>query len=82
MHLRSLIVLVGVIFAIVPAVAVADPRDSVDRGQRLDTDALRDDVGTNRLRAPSHPLVIAPEVQPAPISQGRKKKKSASGSNH
>ena len=62
MYVRCLIVLSGMMFGMMaPTAAVADPRDSVDRSQRLDTDALRDDIGTNRLRAPSHPLVIAPE---------------------
>lgn len=83
MHVRCLIVLSGMMFGMMaPTAAVADPRDSVDRSQRLDTDALRDDIGTNRLRAPSHPLVIAPEPQPAPVSKGKKKKKSASGSRN
>ena len=63
-----------------PSAAAADPRDSVDRGQRLDTDALRDDAGTNRLQVPSHPLVIAPPQQPPPGAKaGKKKKSSASG---
>ncbi|MGY8706728.1 hypothetical protein RAD16_13390 [Bradyrhizobium sp. 18BD] len=80
--MRHLIVLSGMIFGVIaPTVGVADPRDSVERSQSLDTDALRDDIRTNRLRVPSHPLVIAPEPQPAPISKGKKKKKSASGSS-
>lgn len=80
--MRRLIVLSGLVFGtIAPTVAVAEPRDSVERSQRLDTDALRDDIRTNRLRVPSHPLVIAPEPQPAPISKGKKKKRSASGSS-
>lgn len=78
---RRLSVVLGAIFAMMTVTsAAADPRDSVDRGQRMDTDALRDDVGTNRLRVPSHPLVIAPAPQPAPISK-RKKKSSASSGN-
>ncbi len=55
----------------------AEPRDSVDRGERLDTNALRDDVRTNRLQVPSHPLNIAPPQQPASAST----KKSKSGAN-
>ncbi|HEV2159944.1 hypothetical protein [Bradyrhizobium sp.] len=79
---RRLIVLSGMVFGtIAPIVAVAEPRDAVERSQRLDTDALRDDIRTNRLRVPSHPLVIAPQPQPTPISKG-KKKKSASGSSN
>jgi hypothetical protein len=34
----------------------AEPRDSVERGQRMDTDAIRDDVRTNRLQIPEHPI--------------------------
>jgi hypothetical protein len=81
MALRRVFVLMGAAIGIMAAsAAAADPRDSVDRGQRLDTDALRDDVSTNRLQVPSHPLVIAPSPQPAPPKSG-KKKPSASSSN-
>jgi hypothetical protein len=77
--MRCAWVLMGVFVGLTAAsAAAADPRDSVDRSQRLDTDALRDDVGTNRLRVPSHPLVIAPPQQPAPYAKGGKKKSSAS----
>jgi len=74
-------VLVGIIVGLTAAsVASADPRDSADRSQRLDTDALRDDVGVNRLQVPSHPLVLSPPQQPAPSAKaGKKKKSSASG---
>jgi len=73
--MRRIFVLIGAIIGITAATAaVADPRDSVDRGQRLDTDAIRDDVGINRLQIPSHPLVIAPAPQPAPTAKGSKKK--------
>jgi hypothetical protein len=79
---RRLSVVLGAIFVMMTATSVAaDPRDSVDRGQRMDTDALRDDVGQNRLRVPSHPLVIAPAPQPAPISKGKKKSSARSGNN-
>ncbi len=81
MFARRLFVLLGTVFGMMAATAAAaDPRDSVERSQRMDTDALRDDVGTNRLRVPSHPLVIAPAPQPAPITK-RKKKSSASSGN-
>ena len=73
--MRRVFVLIGAVIGIVAATAAAaDPRDSVDRGQRLDTDALRDDVSTNRLQIPSHPLVIAPVPQPAPTAKASKKK--------
>jgi hypothetical protein len=81
--IRSALVLMVVVIGLTTAsAAVADPRDSVDRGDRLDTDALRDDVRTNRLKVPSHPLVIAPPQQPATTSKGAKSKKSsASGAS-
>lgn len=69
--------LFGVIVSLTAAsAAAADARDSVDRSQRLDTDALRDDAGTQRLRAPSHPLVIVPPQQPVPNARKGKKNKS------
>jgi hypothetical protein len=78
---RALVLMVVVIGMAIASSAAADPRDSVDRGDRLDTDALRDDVSTNRLKVPSHPLVIAPPQQPVTTSKGTKSKKSsASGS--
>ena len=61
--------------------AMADPRDSVDRSHRMDTDALRDDIETNRLSAPAHPLMIAPEPQPAPVSKRKKKPRVSRGNN-
>jgi hypothetical protein len=78
---RTLALLIVVIGTAMASSAAADPRDSVDRGDRLDTDALRDDVSTNRLKVPSHPLVIAPPEQAVTTSKGAKSKKSsASGS--
>ena len=78
---RALVLMVVVTGMALGSAAAADPRDSVDRGDRLDTDALRDDVGTNRLKVPSHPLVIAPPQQSVTTSKGTKSKKSsASGS--
>jgi hypothetical protein len=78
---RRLSVLLGMSFGIMAAsAAAADPRDSVDRSQRMDTDALRDDLGENRLRVPAHPLVIAPPPQNPPISRPKKKSGPATGS--
>jgi hypothetical protein len=58
--------------------AGADPRDSVDRGDRLHRDAQRDDVRINRRKVPEHPLVIEQPQQPAPVSKKKpKSKKSA-----
>jgi len=48
------------------SVVRAEPRDSVERGQRMDTDAIRDDVRTNRLQVPAHPLTAEQSPQPAP----------------
>ena len=76
---RTLAMMVVVIGLAMASTAAADPRDSVDRGDRLDTDALRDDVSTNRLKAPSHPLVIAPTPEPANVT-GKKKSSSKAGS--
>lgn len=78
---RVFVLLGAVIGIVVSSAVVADPRDSVDRGQRLDTDALRDDIRTNRLQVPDHPLVIVPPAQPAPSYKGKKKSSASSGSN-
>jgi hypothetical protein len=82
--MKRALAMMAVVIAIAIAMAsaaAADPRDSVDRGDRLDTDALRGDVSTNRLKAPSHPLVIAPPQQPVTTPKGTKSRKSsASGS--
>lgn len=78
--MRRAWVMMGAIVGLTAASAVAaDPRDSVERSQRLDRDALRDDAGVNRLRVPYHPLVIAPPQQPAPnVKAGKMRKSSAS----
>jgi hypothetical protein len=79
---RALVLMVVAIGVAAASAAAADPRDSVDRGDRLDTDALRDDVSTNRLKVPSHPLVIAPQQQPVPSSTDTKRKKSSASGSH
>jgi hypothetical protein len=54
----------------------AEPRDSVDRGSRLDTDALRDDVRIDRLKVPQHPLSAEqPPAQQAPAATPKAKSK-------
>lgn len=63
------------------ASAATAQRDSVERGTRMDTDALRDDVRQNRLQIPSHPLNIEPPPQPAPKSKGKAKYKKSGGSS-
>jgi hypothetical protein len=77
---RRLFVLIGALIGMLSASgASADPRDSVDRSQRLDSDALRDDAATRRLRVPSEPLSIQPPQQPTP-TKGKSKSKTSSGS--
>lgn len=78
--MKRLMVMAGAAMALVCVVSAAgaDPRDSVDRGDRLDRDALRDHVRINRLKIPEHPLVIEQPQQPAPVSKKMpKSKKSA-----
>jgi hypothetical protein len=72
---RALLLTVFALGVSTASSAAAEPRDSVDRGNRLDTNAIRDDVGTNRLKVPSHPLIIVPPQQPAPTSKGSKSRK-------
>jgi hypothetical protein len=52
-------------FLCVASAVTAEPRDSVERGQRMDTDAIRDDVRTNRLQIPAHSLTAEQSPQPA-----------------
>jgi hypothetical protein len=83
MRARRLALLLRAVFCMMWATAaMADPRDSVERSHRMDTDALRDDIETNRLSAPAHPLMIAPEPQPAPVSKRKKKPRASSSSSN
>ncbi len=68
-----------VVGSVAASLALADSRDAVDRGQRLDTNALRDDAATRRLQQPSHPLDIAPPAPASPAKTTRKKKSGGSG---
>jgi hypothetical protein len=77
-----LVLLLPVVFCMTWATAaMGDPRDAVERSHRMDTDSLRDDIETNRLSAPGHPLMIAPEPQPAPVSKRKKKPRVSRDSN-
>jgi hypothetical protein len=67
----------AIVFLCAASAATAEPRDAVERGQRMDTDAIRDDVRTNRLRVPEHPIAAEPSAQPAPGSKGKKKSKKS-----
>jgi hypothetical protein len=62
--------------------AASAQRDSVERSTRMDTDALRDDVRTNRLEIPRHPLAAEQPAQPAPGSKGKAKSKKSGGSSN
>jgi hypothetical protein len=54
----------------------AEPRDSVDRGERLDRDAIRDDIRIDRLKVPQHPLSAEqPPMQPGPVAPSSTKPK-------
>jgi hypothetical protein len=61
------------------AMAQRDARDAADRGQRLDLDAIRNDMLQRQLKAPEHPISSAP-VSPAPTAakpaSGTKRKKA------
>jgi len=78
---RTLVPMVVVVAMAMASPVAADPRDSVDRGDRLDTDALRDDVSINRLKVPSHPLVIVPPEQAVTTLKGTKSKRSGASGN-
>jgi hypothetical protein len=77
MVMKRLIAVTGaaMTFLCVASAATADPRDSVDRGDRLDREAIRDDVRINRLKVPTHPLSAEQPLQPAPSSKGKAKSK-------
>jgi hypothetical protein len=82
MIVKRLFVLIGLIIGLSVASAVmADPRDAVDRGQRLDMDALRDDVRTNRLQIPAHPLMAEPPRPAAPNTKTKSKSRTSGGNS-
>lgn len=68
--MKRWIVTTGAAMAWLGAVSAvsAEPRDSVDRGDRLDRDALRDDVRIDRLKVPQHPVYSQQPVQAAPAT--------------
>ena len=76
--MKSLGVVMGAMALLCAASSVrADPRDSVDRGDRLDRDAIRDDVRIDRLKIPQHSLSAEqPLVQQEPAAAPKAKKKS------
>jgi hypothetical protein len=82
--MKRFIAVVGVATAFLcsASIVTAEPRDSVDRGTRMDTDAIRDDVRINRLQIPEHPITAGQPLQPAPSSKGKTKSKKSAGSSH
>ena len=78
--MKRLVVMTGAALAVLSAVSAAgaDPRDSVDRGDRLDRDAIRDDVRIDRLKVPEHPLYsqqpALPHRNDAAANEGRTNK--------
>jgi hypothetical protein len=57
------------------------PRDTVERGQRMDTDAIRDDVRTNHLQIPEHSLAATPPVTCLQFKRKTKSKKGGASSH-
>ncbi len=60
----------------------AEPRDSVERSHRMDTDAIRDDVRTNRLQIPRHPLAVEQPSQTAPDPKAKAKSRKSGRSGN
>jgi hypothetical protein len=83
MVMKRFFVLAGaaIVFSCTVSAASAQ-RESVERGTRMDTDALRDDVRTNRLEIPRHPLAAEQPPQPSPRSKGKAKSKKSGGSSN
>jgi hypothetical protein len=77
--MKRVITAVGVamVFLCAASVVAAEPRDAVERSQRLDTDAIRDDVRIHRLQIPEHPLSAVQAPQPTLSSKGKAKSKKA-----
>ena len=70
----------AILLACAASAVSAQGRDSVERGTRMDTDALRDDVRTNRLQVPRNPLAAEQPLQPAPDPGAKPKPKKAKSS--
>ena len=81
MVMKRLIVVTSAAIAFLcaaPAVS-ADPRDSVDRGDRMDRDAIRDDVRIDRLKIPEHPIATEQPQQTTPALKKKPKAKKNAG---
>jgi hypothetical protein len=70
---------VATVFLCAASAVCAEPRDSVERSQRMDTDAIRDDVRTNRLQVPEHPISSVQPPQPSLSSKGKAKSRKGGG---
>lgn len=81
--MKRLIAVTGAAIASLCAASAvtADPRDSVDRGDRLDRDAIRDDVPIDRLKVPQHPITAEQPAQPVSTSKGKAKSRKSGGSS-
>ena len=80
--MKRLIAVAGAATVYLCAVSAATAqRDSVERGTRMDTDALRDDVRTNRLQIPTHPLVANSLRNLPPVQKRKAKRKKSAGSS-
>ena len=77
--MKQFIAVAGAV-VLLSSAALAQGRDSVERGTRMDTDALRDDVRTNRLQIPRHPLAVEQPLQLAPDPEAKAKPKKAKSS--
>ena len=76
--MKTLSVVIGAVALCLASPVAADPRDSVDRGDSLDRDAIRDDVRINRLKVPQHPLSAEqPQVQQEPTATSKAKQKKS-----
>ena len=65
----------ALLFAASNAVAQRDARDRADRGQRLDSDAFRNDMLQNQQRKPAYqPYLQAAPVEDKPKRSQRKRK--------
>ncbi|SFM05499.1 hypothetical protein SAMN03159423_5118 [Bradyrhizobium sp. NFR13] len=75
--MRRLIATTGtaILFICMAFAASAEPRDSVERGDRMDRDALRDDVRIDRLKIPQHPIIVE-EPRQLPVYNTKAKQKS------
>ncbi|KZD25416.1 hypothetical protein [Tardiphaga robiniae] len=75
--MRNLIVAAGtaILFICTAFAANAEPRDSVERGDRMDRDALRDDIRVDRLKIPQHPIVVEEPQQPVYNTKSKQKSK-------